>query len=302
MKFCMATKQISFVQPIGKTDANGNVLKNARGYVQEWLWTFDLSKPFDEAEIREKLHGFDRNDINRFIQLVKNVYAVKIPETPETSNIMSFDEFIHQVARTFHPAQDIYDVSGDLLKGYRPKDDDENFSVFDLMANHNTKKKIQVVIDAETIIEDKKSCFLRRVFQGTPESFIECYSDKTVEVSGELSFYEGKASLSLKAKKVKVLDKSLRLREEDIAREQYKTYFKKEEKQKEYPLESVQKIAVITGGSTKKPCRGAGDFKKNIREFLRPHIDEYYVNSNKIKNVVDALDRIKNSPKKYNAI
>lgn len=129
-----------------------------------------------------------------------------------------------------------------------------------------------------------------------------CYSDKTVEVSGELIFYEGKASLSLKAKKVKVLDKSLRLREEDIAREQYKTYFKKEEKQKEYPLESVQKIAVITGGSTKKPCRGAGDFKKNIREFLRPHIDEYYVNSNKIKNVVDALDRIKNSPKKYNAI
>lgn len=283
-EFCMATKQISFVKPIGKTDANGNVLKNAHGYVQEWLWMFNLSKSFKEKEIWEKLHGFDESDINRFIQLARDVYAAEQPE------LVPFDEFIGGFAKDFHPSQAVYTVRGDLLNGYHPpKSQNESFTIFDMMANHDTKKKIQIIIKSDTIIETEKSCFVRRVAKETPEEFAEQFSDITAEVTGELRFYEGKASLSIWAKKVKCLGACSRITEMIETSKEYASAFKDEEAQSHFELPRVKHVAVITGGSAKHPCQGAIDFKKNIYRRNGPRIDYVYVNSNKVSEVIQKL-------------
>lgn len=288
--FRIAVSKLPFVQ--AKKGKNG-----------DWYWMFDLAQ-FDEEETRTKLHSFKGQDIQDFINLV---YLVQQTESRKTTPApkapakhkkaappcLSFDDFIADCSKHIKQNRLAYTVKGDLLNGFsHPTKNDKNFAVFELMDNHDPKKKVQVLVTSKTRIVYNGKDYVRADFSTPPDEFVEKFSDISVQVSGALGFYEGKASISLWANQIEWLDVSSRRQEERDTALRYQSFFQDEDVQKRFQLEDLSHIAVITGGSAKAPCQGALDFQNKVYKKFAPQIDYQYVNSNNVEEVVQKLNEL----------
>lgn len=290
--FRQAASKLSFVRARAKKDADGKVVG--------WGWQFDLSKTVEEEEINALLHGFDDADVKRFLGMVRKVYQKDEPSRASTdasleaaSAALSFDEFIRSCAKSIQCTNMTYTVQGDLVDGFcYPNERDDTFSVFDLMAGHNTRRKVQVIVTGKTVIDTGTEKKARKDIEIDPMEFVGRFSDSTVEVTGLLRFYQGKAAISLWAKEIRWLDVSSRLREREDAIRTYHDQFKTEEQQAQFGLSRVERIAVITGGTEEAPCQGAVDFDNKIYRKSGVKIDYAYINSNDVREVIQQIDAL----------
>lgn len=278
--FRQAASKLSFVKAKPRKDEDGKIL--------EWCWQFDLSKDVTEEEIQSVLHGFGDADIRKFVDIVKNVYP-----KASASSVLSFDDFIRDCAKNIQYTNLEYTVAGDLVDGFSyPSERDETFAIFDLMASHNTKRKVQVIVTGKTVIDTEEARQMRQEVEIAPDEFVERFSDSSVEVSGVLRFYQGRAAISLWAKEIRWMGASSRIQEREDAEKRYSKYFKTMEEQKRFALPCVKKIGVITGGTEKAPCQGAMDFANKIYRKSGIEIQYAYVNSNDVREVIQKIGEL----------
>lgn len=262
----------------------------ARKFNGEWLWNIDLEK-IDDAEIKKKLAGFPEDDVQHWKNLLKKLLRESAPaeppqrvqeepaaykSAPAEAPADSFDAFIQKIADQQHEDSTVYTVIGDIINGYTCKDGSFFFTMLD---HHNDRQTIDLFLPVKLLGK---------------ENTLNLWNNMRVKVSGKACFNSFHANIKLNADSIERLGVCSRQKEQEEYKKVCKPYLRSLQEQRNFTINNITDVGLITGGSETSPIQGASDFINQLNKNLKApqHLHIEYVKMSDIEEIISALNHL----------
>lgn len=257
-----------------------------------WCWNIDLSK-INEDEINHKLSSFSQDDVAHFRNLIKKLLRDSVPQkvqekpasyaakpATDSSNKQadSFHDFIQKLEQNIKlESSTTYIVTGDIVNGHRGGNNGALF--FTLLDEHNIYQTIQLLVPEKL---------------QTNGLGLDTLNDTRVKVSGKVKFYSKSANIMMTAESIEILSECSREIEYKKSEQSCKSFLRTVKEQKNFSIDNITDIGLITGGSEKHPIRGAIDFTNHLTRLLKKEerLHTEYVKISDVKDILSALQRL----------